>query len=274
MPANAPIGDWHGKLAWLVGASTGIGRATAALLHTQGARVIVSARNATALGDFVAAHPGSQALPLDVTDHDALRAAATQIVAQHGGIDLAFYCAGIYTPMRATAFDLDTALRHQQVNYVGALHLLDAVLPTLLAQTTSGPDRSAGSSGSRGGHISLVSSVAGYRGLPQALAYGPTKAALISLAQTLYLDLQDHGIGVSVINPGYVDTPATAGNDYHMPALISAEEAAREIARGWQRGDFEIHFPKRFTRSLKALQLLGVVADRLTFRAIRKVTGL
>ena len=278
MPANTPIDHWHGKTAWLVGASTGIGRATASHLHALGARVIVSARNAAALDAFAASHPGSQALPLDASDRQAMHAAAARIVAEHGGIDLAFYCAGIYTPMRATAFDLDTALRHQQVNYVGALHLLDAVLPTLLAQargTAPGTaDAKGGAAGQRLGHISLVSSVAGYRGLPQALAYGPTKAALISLAQTLYLDLQDQGIGISVINPGYVDTPATAGNNYHMPALISAEEAAREIARGWQRGEFEIHFPKRFTRSLKALQILGVVADRLTFRTIRKVTGL
>ncbi len=273
MPANLPIDDWRGKTAWLVGASTGIGRATAAHLHSLGARVIVSARTLSALEGFVAAHPGSEALALDVTHREAMQAAAARIVKQHGGLDLAFYCAGIYTPMRATAFDLDTALRHQQVNYVGALYMLDAVLPTLLSQaqsTSQGPSTSP----RRRGHISLVSSVAGYRGLPQALAYGPTKAALISLAQTLYLDLQDSGVGVSVINPGYVDTPATAGNDYAMPALITAEEAAREIAHGWQRGEFEIHFPKRFTRSLKALQVLGIVADRLTFRTIRKVTGL
>lgn len=274
MPANPPIDDWHGKTAWLVGASTGIGRATAAQLHARGARVIVSARNAAALEAFAAAHPGSQALPLDASDRTAMHAAAAKIMAEHGGLDLAFYCAGIYTPMRATAFDLDVALRHQQVNYVGALHLLDAVLPTLLAQARADRSGAGATGGRRLGHISLVSSVAGYRGLPQALAYGPTKAALISLAQTLYMDLQDHGVGVSVINPGYVDTPATAGNDYPMPALISADEAAVEIARGWQRGEFEIHFPKRFSRSLKALQLLGVVADRLTFRTIRKVTGL
>lgn len=274
LTANLPIDDWRGKTAWLVGASTGIGRATASHLHARGARVIVSARTLSALEGFVAAHPGSEALALDVSHREAMRAAAARIVAQHGGIDLAFYCAGIYTPMRATAFDLDTALRHQQVNYVGALYLLDAVLPTLLTQARQVRPGSSRSSGRRLGHISLVSSVAGYRGLPQALAYGPTKAALISLAQTLYLDLKDSGIGVSVINPGYVDTPATAGNAYHMPALISAEEAAREIARGWQRGEFEIHFPKRFTRSLKALQVLGVMADRLTFRIIRKVTGL
>ena len=115
-----------------------------------------------------------------------------------------------------------------------------------------------------------MSSVAGYRGLPKSLAYGPTKAALINLAETLYLDLQPRGIGVSVVNPGFVETPLTAGNDFHMPALITPEEAADEILRGWARGRFEIHFPKRFTLSLKALRHLS---DTLYFAAIRRSTG-
>jgi len=254
---NPRFRDWHGQVVWLVGASTGIGRATAALLHQRGARVVVSARNAAALDAFVAAHPGSQALALDATDRDAMRAAAQRVVADHGRIDLAVYCAGTYQAMRATAFDLDVALQHQQVNYVGALVLLDAVLPVLLKQGN--------------GHLSLVGSVAGYRGLPPALAYGPTKAALINLAEVLYLDLQPQGIGVSVINPGFVETPLTAQNAFRMPALITPEEAAQEMLRGWERGHFEIHFPKRFTLWLKALRHL---AYRPYFAAVRRSTGL
>jgi NAD(P)-dependent dehydrogenase (short-subunit alcohol dehydrogenase family) len=261
MPLNPRIPSWTGRTVWLVGASTGIGRATAERLHGLGARVVVSARSAAVLDALVAAHPGSQALPLDATDRDAMRAAAAAIVQQHGRIDLAVYCAGIYTPMRAQAFDLDVALRHQQVNYVGALHLLDAVLPTLKAQAARGEPA----------HLSLVSSVAGYRGLPKALAYGPTKAALINLAETLFLDLRPSGIGISVVNPGFVDTPATAGNDFHMPALITAEQAAGEMVRGWENGDFEIHFPKRFTRVLKLMQHL---AAPVYFAAVRRSTGL
>ena len=264
MPLNLPISDWRGRTAWLVGASTGIGRATASRLHALGARVVVSARTLQALDGFVATHPGSEALALDATHRDAMRAAAERIVAQHGAIDLAFYCAGVYTPMRATEFRLDVALQHQQVNVNGALYMLDAVLPTLLTQARKG----------RLAHLSLVSSVAGYRGLPQALAYGPTKAALISLAQTLHMDLRDAGVGVSVIDPGFVDTPATSVNTFRMPALISAEQAAREIVQGWARGEFEIHFPKRFTRAMKALQLLGILSDRLAFAMIRRCTGL
>ena len=254
---NPRITDWHGRVCWLVGASTGIGRATAALLHQQGAIVIVSARNQAALQAFAAAHPGSEALALDTTDREAMRAAAEHLVKTHGRIDLAVYCAGTYQAMRATEFDLDVALQHQQVNYVGALHLLDAVLPVLLRQ--------------KAGHLSLVGSVAGYRGLPQAIAYGPTKAALINLAEVLYLDLQPLGIGVSVVNPGFVETPLTAQNQFKMPALITPEEAAQEMLRGWQRGEFEIHFPKRFTLWLKAMRHL---AYRPYFAAVRRSTGL
>jgi len=257
MALNPRITDWTGQCVWLVGASTGIGRATAERLHALGARVVVSARKADVLDAFVADHPGSLAIALDATDRDAMRSAAARIVAEHGRIDLALYCAGYYSPMRATAFDLDEALRHEQVNYVGALHLLDAVLPTLLRQ--------------RSGHISLVSSVSGWRGLPKALAYAPTKAALISLAQSLWFDLADHGIGVSVVCPGYVETPLTEQNDYRMPALISAAEAALQMIKGWGAGTFEIHFPKRFTLWVK---LFSHLADGLYFRAVRRVTGL
>lgn len=260
MSLNPRITDWTGRIVWLVGASTGIGRAAAARLHALGARVIVSARTAGALQEFVAGHPGAEAIALDATDRDAMRGAARDIVARHGRIDLVLYCAGTYAPMRAETFDLDVALRHQQVNYAGALVLLDAVLPQLIQQAAAG----------QGGHLSLVSSVAGYRGLPKSLAYGPTKAALINLAETLYLDLQPRGLGVSVVNPGFVETPLTAGNDFHMPALITPDEAAQEMIQGWARGHFEIHFPKRFTLMLKMLRHLS---DTLYFAAIRRSTG-
>jgi NAD(P)-dependent dehydrogenase (short-subunit alcohol dehydrogenase family) len=261
MPLNPRIDQWSGKTVWLIGASTGIGRATAELLHDRGARVVVSARNREALEAFTAARPGSLALPLDATDRDAVAAAAAQIVKTHGGIDIALYCAGTYSAMRATAFELDAALHHVRVNYDGALVMLHAVLPTLLAQARAG----------KPAQISLVSSVAGFRGLPQSLAYGPTKAALINLAETLYLDLAPQGVAVSVINPGFVETPLTAQNQFKMPALISPAEAAQEIVRGWERGEFEIHFPKRFTLWLKGMRHLPYAAY---FAAVRRSTGL
>ena len=257
MALNPRIANWSGKVVWLVGASTGIGRATAERLHAAGAQVVVSARNAAALQAFEAQHAGSLGLALDATDRTAMSAAAQRVVERFGRIDLAVYCAGYYKAMRATQFDLDEMLKHDHVNYVGALHMLDVVLPVLLRQ--------------KAGHVSLVSSVAGYRGLPNSLAYGPTKAALINLAQTLYLDLHPLGLGVSVINPGFVETPLTSKNQFTMPALISPEQAAVEILKGWQAGDFEIHFPKRFTLWLKALSHVG---DWLYFKAIRRATGL
>ena len=250
MSLNPPIKDWHGKTVWLLGASTGIGRATASALHGLGATVVVSARSVSTLNAFVAAHPGAIAKPLDATDAASVRAAGAAI-ANEVGLDVAVYCAGHYHDMNATQFDLADMVRHNQINYVGALHMLDAVLPHFLAKARAPHAKADGV-----GHISLMGSVAGYRGLPKSLAYGPTKAALINLTETLYLDLHGLGIGVSLINPGFVETPLTAQNDFAMPALISPEVAAQEILKGWAKGEFEIHFPKRFTRWMKALQEL------------------
>ena len=255
-PFNKPLNDWRGRSVWLVGASSGIGLACAKALHAQGAKVCVSARQAALLQAFADQHPGSMALPLDVTDKQAIQTAAQTVHASHG-LDVVVYCAGVYQPQRATEYNLASMEQHMAVNYHGALYLLDAVLPTLLAQGR--------------GHVSLVSSVAGYRGLPQSLAYGPSKAALIHLAEALYLDLQDSGIGVSVINPGFVETPLTAQNQFTMPALITSDEAAQHILHGWREGLFEIHFPKRFTRWL---QLLRILPYRWYFSLVRRATGL
>lgn len=260
MSLNPRLRDWHGRRAWLIGASSGIGRATAAALHGRGAQVIVSARSEAALQAFVDEHPGSVAMPLDTAEPDQVKAVAAQVLAG-GSLDMVFYCAGYYRDMRATDFDLAEMLRHEQVNYTGVLHVLAAVLPALLTAAKSG----------RPGHVSLISSVAGFRGLPKSLAYGPTKAALINLAEALYLDLHDQGMGVSVINPGFVATPLTASNDFTMPALITPEEAAQAILLGWDRGQFDIHFPKRFTRVMKMLRLLPY---RWYFPAIHRLTGL
>ena len=262
-PLNPPLRDWTGLRVWLVGASTGIGAATAAALQARGAQVLVSARGAAALDAFVAQHPATaprlrepQAWPLDVTDRAAVARTASAILAQ-GPLDMVFYCAGHYREMRATDLDLADLQQHLAVNYTGALHVLDAVLPALRAQGH--------------GHLSLVSSVAGFRGLPKSLAYGPTKAALTHLAETLYLDLQPLGLGVSVIHPGFVQTPLTAQNDFAMPALITPPQAAQAMLDGWARGDFDIHYPKRFTRWMK---LLRVLPYRAYFAVVRRFTGL
>ncbi|MBI5924454.1 MAG: SDR family NAD(P)-dependent oxidoreductase [Aquabacterium sp.] len=257
MPLNPRITQWQGQVVWLIGASTGIGEATARALHALGAQVVVSARSSEALQGFTQAHPGSIAMPLDVTDQANVAQATQHILKQTGRLDLVMYCAGHYRAMRATDFNLDEALKHQQVNVVGTLHVLDAILPTLIKQGH--------------GHLSLVASVAGYRGLPNSLAYGPTKASMQHLADTLYLDLHDLGIGVSVINPGFVATPMTSQNQFDMPALLSPDQAAQAIVQGWARGRFEIHFPKRFTLWLKLMRHLP---HALYFSLVRRATGL
>jgi len=255
-PFNNPLTEWRGRSVWLVGASSGIGLACAKALHAQGAKVCVSARQEALLQAFVSEHPGSMALALDVTDAQAVQAAA-RFVENHQGLDVVMYCAGVYHPLRATDYNLAVMEQHMAVNYHGALYVLDAVLPALLSQGH--------------GHLSLVSSVAGYRGLPQSLAYGPSKAALTHLGEALYLDLKDSGIGVSVINPGFVETPLTAQNQFTMPALITPAVAAQYILQGWRDGLFEIHFPKRFTLWL---QLLRVLPYRWYFSLVRRATGL
>jgi NAD(P)-dependent dehydrogenase (short-subunit alcohol dehydrogenase family) len=263
-PFNPPITDWRGLRVWLIGASSGIGAATAAALQARGAQVLVSARSASALDALVAQHPGAadgsqltpQAWPLDVTDAPAV-ARTAQAIAQQGPLDMVLYCAGHYREMRATAMDMADLQRHMDINYTGALNVLHAVLPGMLSQGR--------------GHISLISSVAGFRGLPKSLAYGPTKAALTHLAETLYLDLEPLGLGVSVVHPGFVQTPLTAQNAFTMPALITPEQAAQAMIGGWASGAFDIHYPKRFTRWMKLLRLLPY---RLYFPIVRRFTGL
>jgi NAD(P)-dependent dehydrogenase (short-subunit alcohol dehydrogenase family) len=196
-------------------------------------------------------------LPLDVTDGAAVHAAARALVAGWGGIDVVMVVAGTHAEMRADDFRMAPARRLLEVNLMGPLQVVEAVAPQLLAQGA--------------GSIVLVSSVAGYVGLPKALVYGPSKAALINFAESLYGDLRPRGIGVFLVNPGFVDTPLTRNNQFRMPALIGADEAARLTLAGMAAGDFEIHYPKRFTRWLK---LLRVLPYRLQLAAVRRFTGL
>lgn len=260
-PMNPPLRDWRGRRVWVLGASSGIGEATAEALARRGAQVLVSARNVEALTRFAARHPATadrraaQPWPLDVGDPEAVERVAQALWAD-GPVDMVLLCAGHYRAQRATAFDLADMERHLHVNYRGALHMLQATLPRLLAQGH--------------GHLSFISSVAGFRGLPNSLAYGPTKAALTHLAEVLYLDLAPHGLGVSVVHPGFVRTPLTQQNTFDMPALIGPSDAAEAMLAGWAEGDFEIHFPKRFTRAMKLMRLLPY---RAYFPLVQRFTG-
>lgn len=249
---NPKITDWHGKRVWLVGASAGIGAAMARELASRGARLALSARNAGKLQAL--AIPDALVLPCDATDTASLIAARKAILDAWGGVDLVVYLAGDYVPMGADNFDLGVAEQVVAVNFSGAMRLAATVLPDLHP----------------GGGIAFVASVAGYRGLPKALCYGPGKAALIHFAECLYLDLNPRGIGVWVINPGFVATQLTAKNDFAMPALLSPEQAASAAVDGFQRANFEIHFPKRFTLFMK---LLAHLPYRWYFPLVRRFTG-
>lgn len=266
---NTPIRDWRGRRVWIIGASTGIGEALARALARNGAQLALSARSAERLHVVCAdcdalasassscSADGARALPLDLTDTDALVRARDAILSRWGGIDLVVFNAGTYRPLRAWELSADSVRETLDVNLVGTMSGVACVLPTLLAQG--------------GGAIALVGSVAGYGGLPKATVYGPSKAALINFAEVLYLDLAPRGVDVFLIDPGFVATPLTAQNDFTMPALQTPEQAAQAILEGFAAGDFEIHFPKRFTRVLKCLQLLP---RRLYFPLVRRATGL
>jgi short-subunit dehydrogenase len=255
MALNRIVAGWAKRRVWVVGASSGIGAATAELLLERGARVAVSARSAQTLE----ARFGARALvePLDVTDHAAVTDAADRIAGAWDGLDLVIDFAGSYRATRAWQLDAAEARATVEVNLIGALNVVAATQHRLLEQGAGG--------------IALVSSVAGYAGLPNSLVYGATKAALINLAETLWLDLSPRGVSVYLINPGFVETPLTAQNRFRMPALIGADQAAREILAGIERGAFDIHFPKRFTLAMKLLKLLPY---RLQFALVRRITGL
>lgn len=254
---NPKISNWQGKRVWLLGASSGIGAALATALLARGARVVLSARNAKRLVRVVKNATGNGealVLPCDASDEASVRAASARLLEIWGGIDLALYVAGDYLPMRAWELDMDKARHMIDVNLTGAVVFASCVVPQLLIQGS--------------GQIGFVASVAGYRGLPKSLIYGPTKAALINFAEALYLDLAPRGIGVRLINPGFVATPLTAQNDFTMPALLSPEDAALATLDGLAGSAFEIDYPKRFTRILK---LLAHLPYRLYFPLVRRL---
>jgi short-subunit dehydrogenase len=256
-PPNTPITDWHGRRVWLVGASSGIGAALARALAARGARVAISARSADKLAQVAAECPGSLAAPLDFTDAAATARVCKQLLFDWGGIDLVVFCAGTYRPLRAWELTAEAIRETLEVNLFGTMNGVAAVLPGMLGQ--------------KSGAIALVASVAGYAGLPRALVYGPSKAALINFAEILHMDLAPRRVSVFLINPGFVDTPLTAQNDFRMPALITPEAAAAAIIEGFARGRFEIHFPRRFTWLMKCLARLPRC---IYFPLVRRSTGL
>jgi short-subunit dehydrogenase len=207
-----------------------------------GVKVAASARSGVKLTEIAGQRAGITPLPVDVTVLAAMIEASRSITNTLGPIDLAVFNAGIWEAMSVRNFSAAKAARCMAVNYQGIANGIEAVLPGMLERGR--------------GHIGLVASVAGYRGLGPTAAYGPSKAAVINLAETLNTNLAMRGIKVSVINPGYVDTPMTRGNPFAMPFLVSAEDAARRILRGLEKGKFEIAFPWQLVLLMKLARLM------------------
>ncbi len=248
------------RRAWITGASRGIGRALALRLAADGVHVAASARDLAALEQLAfdaRGLPGSiSPHPLDVTDRDACDRVVNEIVATDGLPDVAVLNAGTHraTPGREfRAADLRELL---ELNVLGVAHGLESLLGPMLERGR--------------GQIAVVASLAGYRGLPTAAAYGASKAALINLCEALRLDLHASGIKLQIINPGFVKTPLTDRNPFPMPFLIDVEEAAEAIVKGLRGGRFEIRFPTRFALIMGLLRHLPY---RLYLPLVRRATG-
>lgn len=257
MSLNRKRTDWRGQRVWLVGASSGIGAALARALAEAGASVALSARSEDKLRAVAAPLDGALVVPFDVTDPAGYAQAWAHIGAHWDRCDLVIFLAGAYAPTRAWELTEQAITTTIDTNLVATLRGVATVLPDFI-------ERGAGG-------FAIVASVAGYGGLPQACIYGPTKAALINFAETLYMDVREKGVDVYLINPGFVETPLTANNSFEMPALMRPEAAAQAIVDGLAKGCFEIHFPKRFSSVLKALRFMP---RGLYFKLIKKVTGL
>ena len=238
------IDSFVNQRVWIIGASSGIGEACTQAFIKAGAKVALSSRRTEKLDAIAQSAKSGQSLvlPLDVTQQDQLSSAYESISDSWGGLDLLLFVSGVYTPLRADNFDFGIAHKTIDANLLGPMRAVSLVLPNMLK--------------AHAGHIAIAGSVAGYSGLPKALAYGPSKAGIINFCETLYYDLLPQGVSVHMISPGFVATEATAQNDFEMPALITADEAAKEILAGIQAGEFDIHFPKRFSGFLKFLRIL------------------
>lgn len=242
------------KCAWVTGAGKGIGRATALRLAENGWKVAISARTESDLVSLNRALPGYEfgVYPLDVTDEAATNKTVKHIEEEYGKIDLVILNAGTYKPISIFNFSAGVFRDLVETNLMGTVFGINAILPLFLER--------------KAGHIAIMGSVAGYRGLPTSAAYGCTKAGLINMAEALKPELEAAGIKLSLINPGFVDTPLTKKNDFKMPYLISTSAAADIIVKGLRSGKFEIVFPLRFAIVMKILRFCP---NWILFRVMR-----
>jgi len=238
------------KIVWITGAGKGIGRSLALRMASEGWVVAASARTVADLETLVSESGGGRvhAFPLDITDVEANGLVLGEIERKLGPVDLAVLNAGTHRPMSAADFDIGTVRGLVETNLMGTVNGLGALLPLFRSR--------------KQGRIAVVSSVAGYRGLPTSAAYGATKAALINLCEALKPELDRDGVSLSLINPGFVETPLTDENEFPMPFLVTSEAAADSIYKGLIAEKFEIVFPWKFAIVMKLLRLLP---NRLLF---------
>ena len=230
------------KKIWITGASSGIGKAVAEKFAKEGWRVAVSARRKEILDDMAKNH-NIFSYPLDVVNEENCFKTFQKIISEFTEIDLCIFCSGTYDPKKEKEIDIKQNKFVMEVNYFGVLNSVKAVESYFKEK--------------KQGHISIVSSIAGYRGLPNSSGYGPSKAALNNFAESIYFDFKKFNVRISVISPGFIKTPLTDKNDFPMPFLRSVEFAAEKIYTGITKSSsFEIHFPKQLTLILKFLRIL------------------
>lgn len=254
---NTCISDWAGKRVWLIGASSGIGAALAIKMLEAGASVVISARRHEQLSQVAEGYPQAHVLAFDVTENTAWPAAMSAAIGFLGAIDLVVFGAARYEPTHSWELDVAQVQQSFDLNVVSTYRGLAMIVPYLLERGTGG--------------VAMIGSISAYTGLPRALIYGATKAALNNLAQTLYFELAPKGLSVYLINPGFVETPMTAVNEFKMPGLMKPDEAAVCILEGFRKGQFEIRFPRGFAN---VLQWISMLPDRLRFSLLHKFTGM
>ena len=242
------------KIIWITGASSGIGKALAIKFAENGWIVAASARRENLLNELIQVNQNIHPFPLDVTEIENCKLVANKIIEQFNNIDICVFGTGMHDPKSEKRFNLEKIRKIMEVNYFGTMNSINSIYEYF--------------SEKKNGQISIISSVAGYRGLPAAGAYCASKAALTSFAESLYFDMQMKNVRVSLISPGFIKTPMTDQNDFPMPMIKSPEFAANEIYRGLTlKKTFEIHFPKAFTYFLKFLQILP---SSLYFKLVAK----
>ena len=244
------------KVIWITGASTGIGKALAIKFSQNGWKVAISARREALLNEIASENKNIFAFPFDVTDKDKCNSTFNLIKKKFDNIDLCVFSTGTWDPKKEKEIDVEQIENVMKINFFGTLNCIKSVESYFKTRGY--------------GQISIVSSIAGYRGLPNSTGYGPSKSALNNLAESLYFDFKRHGVRVSLISPGFIKTPMTDKNDFKMPFLKSPEFAAEKIYNGLVNSkSFEIDFPKQLTITLKLLKILPI---KLYFKIVERMT--